>query len=1605
MIRKRNGMGLVFPVSGVAAALGMIIGFSALSAFAEGGTAKVKQTTRSGRSPAPAIAADPQCVDGDGDGYGNPGDSTCDNGSATDCDDGDPAIHPGATELCNGVDDNCDGQVDENFILMNGAPSDPSGTCQGGANDGNTCGEDAECPDGTCVLEVFADLPLGAGCITGRGICARVGTVVCNDAHDAAICNAVPGAPDPAGEGLDAEGQVDPTVASCFDHLDNDCDGLVDHGGLNESNVRQDTNCTTPELCDGFDNDNDGLVDEDFALGTACQVGVGNCVNSGVTVCANDGTMVCNVSPLVPGVESPPGSPRCTDGKDNDCDGLIDLADPDCQAPERCDNSDNNGNGLVDEDFPQKGQSCSVGVGACERSGVYVCTPDGSGVLCTAVAGLPSPERQLAVGSCSDGIDNDCDGTIDNADPSCGVSELHVSCALPYEHGQPGNDCTGWHTIEFEHDGGPDAVVTAEVLGLQTDGSLIDSIPVSNGDEIHLASRIDQEDWKMMSKDQGKKGMRHQVFMPVPMLRVTVQNATSRATAYCSNIPFVKVVQPNNAVLSSDGAVLPVEVMIPRTDVRRMTILLDGVDLVAGLGLDPATDFPGGPYSGTVDVNGDMVSIEDLVVDSGAIDELSSNSVRMNIVGGLGCGGHVLVVDTAYAPDAFKKIPARPATTCYADDVHDSGTANVFKIIVTQPVAGQVTTGGPTHVVGTVCHGKPITETDVNGFNIDTSAQVETPGDGVNTGNRYDLDFDVMIPVTNLREGIAAGKTTGSFDPGSNYLVARAMDENFNTTFDSFTFAVGPIVPAPDYAPAIAAGGDPANFVQRAFVLGVNTTGITKVFTAQKDGNKKCMGDRVKRKLRDQRPPAKKFSVDNACDPDVSLKINGAEIEKDGNTGLDLDFGISVTPQQDKIGVRIDVPPIDLQGHFGGYCQSGCVCAFGGCLCASCVTVSVDALLVRKNMNLSFDVTEDRILQTNVPREDRDPLDFNFDIGESDPNDATKLSGNVDIGCVAGFFLDVANFFVEVFTLGFVDLDLGTFDFELTGDDMLDRFDSLDGDPMDLDFVKMKNDEEALNDFDSKQVNSKLTGVEITPGGMAISVGSAFEPKQDKIDPEAAPIPGTPLKNAPVPQPPITDFKGELASDVTIAISDDVFNQLFFNMTQTGKLKTDFTHVRQLRSFMPDDCDSITGDDNRRARCIGWQTQNCDEFPLKACTDGPNVGQDCTLDAGCHACPAGTPNAGQQCTLDIQCGQVCSAGSAHDGDLCTLNSDCPGMCSAGSTNAGSACNIDADCGKICSPGSSNAGAACNLDIGCFGGGTCINSGTCDGVGTCDNAGACDNSGSCDLTGLRRSCVIGKLLAGRFNVGPDTQMILKAKIDEAPKLLIDDDPLCPPGAAADDPCRTDPVEVKLHVSNLTIAMIADRNNNSIIDDDPATIAACDFSELNSDNLDELENEPAGTISTDCLMWKYCLKVDVNFAMGVEEVNGKPRIKMDFLGVDRENTGGYQCGGVQSLPELDFFNQRAGADSSIDALESDIRDNTPPVAPEGLDLGGNVSFQIQRILAIRTRPLATCNGGTCSGGFNNGGPCTSDTDCEDFYQDFIGLTGGSTETPGPNNGCDN
>lgn len=87
-------------------------------------------------------------ADNDEDGFGDPN-VFVSSGSIpegyvannSDCDDNNAAIHPGMPDVCNGSDDNCDGQTDENAITATITPSGSVSICQGTsvlltANDG-----------------------------------------------------------------------------------------------------------------------------------------------------------------------------------------------------------------------------------------------------------------------------------------------------------------------------------------------------------------------------------------------------------------------------------------------------------------------------------------------------------------------------------------------------------------------------------------------------------------------------------------------------------------------------------------------------------------------------------------------------------------------------------------------------------------------------------------------------------------------------------------------------------------------------------------------------------------------------------------------------------------------------------------------------------------------------------------------------------------------------------------------------------------------------------------------------------------------------------------------------------------------------------------------------------------------------------------------------------------------------------------------------------------------------------------------------------------------------------------------------------------------------
>ena len=277
-------------------------------------------------------------VDADGDGY-------C---ALVDCEDDNPDINPGLDELCNEIDDNCNGGLDE--AELSDEDGDGVVTCKdcddfdAGLFPGNAevCnGEDDDC-DG--------ELGPGEGDQDGDG---HLACAECDDT-DAAVnpgaieleCDGIdnncndelhPDEIDGDGDGASAcdgdcepnDPSVGPTVAEVCNGQDDDCDELlpldeqdVDNDGVSdcEGDCDEENAAIFPgaaEICDGFDNDCDGTFFE-AADGTT---ELTDDDSDGYAPCQDD----CNDAN--PGV-NPAAFDVLNSSGDNNCDGL-----PGGQAP------------------------------------------------------------------------------------------------------------------------------------------------------------------------------------------------------------------------------------------------------------------------------------------------------------------------------------------------------------------------------------------------------------------------------------------------------------------------------------------------------------------------------------------------------------------------------------------------------------------------------------------------------------------------------------------------------------------------------------------------------------------------------------------------------------------------------------------------------------------------------------------------------------------------------------------------------------------------------------------------------------------------------------------------------------------------------------------------------------------------------------------------------------------------------------------------------------------------------------------------------------------------------------------------------------------------
>ena len=393
-------------------------------------------------------------TDGDGDRYGDdtsarvaclalPGEQEL----GGDCDDGDVAVRPGATELCNSADDDCDAQVDEDAVNAltwyadtdgdrAGDPAAPLRACAapaGAVGNNRDCddddrdrfpanpercdGVDQNC-DGAPDAPVPPDAPLwyadgdGDGQGTGAGLpacAAPAGTAaVAGDCDDAAADIFV-GAPEQCnGRDDDCDRVVDEDVATFSSWRDGDGDGWGDPAeeatgcalapgyALRAGDCDDGTRAVSPsgtELCNGVDDDCDAQVDEDAADQTTVYTDAdGDGWGAGATLaCAGPGAVLrdgdCDdaLQAVHPGVQ------EVCNGRDDDCDG-----DVDSDAVDRV---------TVYADADADGWGTGAGRSACLQPGDTLRTGD-----CADEDATISP----GAAELCNGRDDDCDGDADS---------------------------------------------------------------------------------------------------------------------------------------------------------------------------------------------------------------------------------------------------------------------------------------------------------------------------------------------------------------------------------------------------------------------------------------------------------------------------------------------------------------------------------------------------------------------------------------------------------------------------------------------------------------------------------------------------------------------------------------------------------------------------------------------------------------------------------------------------------------------------------------------------------------------------------------------------------------------------------------------------------------------------------------------------------------------------------------------------------------------------------------------------------------------------------------------------------------------------------------
>ena len=354
-------------------------------------------------------------LDGDGAFDGDEPECVDEYEGDVDCDDDDAAIAPGAPEICDQADQDCDGSVDEGF--------DQDG-------DGSFDGDDPGC--------VLAYPALALDCDDSDATIAPGAVETCDDTDsdcdgdfvDAEADLDADGVPDCVDPDADGDGEdaltdcddLDPArfseAAEACDGVDTDCDGILgpdeaDNDGdgvVSCAGDCDDGDATVgaglPELCDGIDNDCDLVlpdheVDTDLDGQTPCD---GDCDDGNPTRLS--------------------GAEEACDGIDNDCDGEVageaDLDDDgNLECAGDCDDRDASVGVDFEEACDELDSDCDGdlvdGFDDFDADGEPDCTDlddDDDGTVDADDCGPRDPLRHPQVDEVCDGIDNDCDGEL-----------------------------------------------------------------------------------------------------------------------------------------------------------------------------------------------------------------------------------------------------------------------------------------------------------------------------------------------------------------------------------------------------------------------------------------------------------------------------------------------------------------------------------------------------------------------------------------------------------------------------------------------------------------------------------------------------------------------------------------------------------------------------------------------------------------------------------------------------------------------------------------------------------------------------------------------------------------------------------------------------------------------------------------------------------------------------------------------------------------------------------------------------------------------------------------------------------------------------------------